>query len=317
MKRIWKTGLGLVLCAGIGVAQPPGPTPTSTPKPVATVNGVAISAAELESLLKAAGPVAVHPPEAQRRQRQMEALGMLIDNVLLRHFLDKETRPVAVEEVNRRIEEMQAGLKKQGKSLDEFCQDTNQTMEQLRGNIADHLRWTAYLNGRLTEQAVEAYYKENKDFFDEVTIRVSHIVIRLTASATDADRTKAREALAKVRQQILSDPKADFDELAKVYSHDPQAKKGADLGWIPRKWFDEAFSRAAFALPVGQVSDIVQTDFGMHLIKVTDRKPGKSSDFAKIKEAVREVCSEDMRQEILSRLRKEASQAGKIVIDLP
>jgi peptidyl-prolyl cis-trans isomerase C len=293
-----------LLVAGAALAQPAAGGPAA--KVVTVVNGVAITAGELEKVLEAAGQQPVPQPEAQRRVRQMEALAMLIENVLMRQFLEKQTRPVPQEEVGRRLNEMGAGLKEQGKSLEEFCRDTNQTMEQLKANVAEHLRWSAYVSANLTDTALEAYYKENKDFFDGVTVEASHIVKRLPATATETERARARAKLEQIRQQLLSDPKADFAELAKQHSEDPQASKGGYLGFIPRKWFDEAFSKAAFALPVGQVSEVVQTDYGLHLIKVTSRKPGTPSDYAKIKEAVREFCAEDMRQQILAKERKEA-----------
>lgn len=309
IREAWKAGVALaggLLLVGATLAQPGG-------KPVATVNGVPISAAELDNVLKMAGPVTVPLPEKQRRLRQVEALGILIDNVLMRQFLEKQTRPVPQEEVERRLNEMAAGLREQGKSVEEFCHDTNQTLEQLRANIAEHLRWSAFVAANINEQTLENYYREYKDFFDGVTVRASHIVKRLPSNATETEKAKARMALEKVRQKLLSDPKADFAELAKEYSEDPQASRGGDLGFIPRKWFDESFSRAAFALQEGQISDIVQTEYGLHLIKVTARKPGTPSEYTKIKEAVREFCAEDLRQQILAKERKEA----KITIDLP
>jgi len=282
-------------------------------KAVAVVNGVQISQGELDAVLKVAGPVAVHLPEAQRKQRQMECVAMLIDNVLMRQFLEKSTNPVAPAEIERRIVEMRTGLKEQGKSIEEFCQDTNQSIDQLRSSISDYLRWNAYSAQHLRDADVDNYYKENKDFFDGVTVRASHIVFRMLPNATEEEKAKARGTLQQIRQKLVSDPMADFGAYAKAYSQDPVASKGGDLGWIPRKWFDEAFSRAAFSLAVGQVSDVVQTEFGLHLIKVTERKAGKASDYAKIKDAVCEFCMEDMRQQILARLRKDA----KITVNIP
>src|SRR5262249_35046207 len=97
-------------------------------------------------------------------------------------------------------------------------------------------------------------------------------------------------------------------------SQGPTADKGGDLGYVPRKWMvEEPFARAAFAMEAGQVSDVVETEFGLHLIKVTDRKAGPGSDFAKIKEDVLHVCIEDMYMNLLGQLRKSA----KIEINLP
>lgn len=314
IRRIWAGGLTLLFCAGLVLGQN---VARQANKVVASVNGVQILQSELEAVLKSAGPVPVHLPEAQRRQRQMEALGMMVENILMRQFLEKNTRPVAADEIDRRITEMRNGLKEQGKSLEEFCQETNQTLEQLRTNIGEHLRWNAYARAQITDPQVETYYKENKDFFDGVTVRCSHIVLRLPNNGTEADRQKARATLEAIRQKLATDPRADFAEYAKQYSQDPMASKGGDLGFIPRKWFDEAFSRAAFALQVGQISGVVETDFGLHLIKVTDRKPGRPSDFPKIKEAVREFCSEELRQGIMQKMRQEMVKEGRLKIELP
>ncbi len=313
-QRIRATGLAVLLFSGMILAQ----TQTAKPanKVVAVVNGVQIHQSDIDGILKAAGPVPVALPEAQRRQRQMEALRMMIEDVLMKQFLEKNTKPVSPQEIERKFAEMAAGLKEQGKSIEEFCQDTAQTVEQLKASIGDHLRWNAYAQTAISEAQVQEYYKKNKDFFDGVTVRASHIVIRLPANSTEADRAKAKATLSQIRQRLLTDPKCDFADMARKYSQDPMASKGGDLGWIPRKWFDETFSEAAFALQVGQLSDVVVTDFGMHLIKVTDRKPGRPSEYEKIKEGVREFCAEELRREIVSKMYTDAVKEGRLKIEL-
>jgi parvulin-like peptidyl-prolyl isomerase len=125
--------------------------------------------------------------------------------------------------------------------------------------------------------------------------------------------SQARAKLADVRAQIVAG-KLDFAEAARKFSQCPSASKGGDLGFFPRKWvFEEDFARAAFAVPVGQVSDVVQTEYGLHLIKVTERKAGQPSDYAKIKDSVRDLCMEDLRQQLLAEQRK----ASRIEILLP
>jgi len=277
------------------------PAASATPgaKPVAVVGDVPISVAELEAVLKQSDPVPVPLTERRQTQNRVRALGMLIDGMLMRKFLEANTKPVDAAEVQRRLAEMEEDLRKQDKSLGEFCQETRKTIEQVRADIADHLRWSAYEASQLTDVKLIQFYNENKDFFDGVTVRASHIVVRIPATATQTEKDAAREKLEGLRKQLQTDPKIDFDELARS-----QPDKGGDLGSIPRKWFDEKFSRAAFALPKGQVSEIVQTDFGLHLIKVTDRQPGKASEYAKIREAVREFCAQELRQSVLAEQRK-------------
>jgi peptidyl-prolyl cis-trans isomerase C len=313
--------------AGAVLAQPPAPpggapaaaAPAAAAQPaastveVAVVNKEKITLLELEEVLKQDAPVPVQLPEAQRRQRQFEALSLLIDNVLMRQFLEKNTPPVSPAEIAKNMAELEAGLKVQGKSLAEVCHDTRQTPEQLRASIAEHIRWSNYARARISDGAVAQYYLDNKDFFDNVTVHASHIVLRVPAEAPEAEKEKARARLRELRGEILAG-KLDFAEAAKKYSQDPRAPQGGDLGFFPRKWvFDEPFARTAFALQPGQISDMVQTEYGLHLIKVHERKAGQPSDFNKIKEGVREFYAMDLRKQVLDQQRK----AADIKITLP
>jgi parvulin-like peptidyl-prolyl isomerase len=269
--------------------------------------------AELEAIVKLGGPTPVRLSESARRQRQIEVLSLMIDHLLMHQFLEKNTPPIPPKEIDDKLAEMEKGLKAQGKSLAEFCHDTNQTLAQLKESIADYLRWTAYATSQINDAGLEKYYKENKDCFDGTTIQASHIVIRVPAGLPASEKEKVRAKLLDLKAQIEAG-KLDFSAAAKAHSQDPRAGQGGDLGFFPRKWvFDEAFSRAAFALKKGQISDVVETDYGLHLIRCTDRKEGNPSDFAKIREAVREFYMEDMRQTILSDLRKKS----EVKINLP
>jgi len=303
--------IGLTLWAGSAPAQ--GLVNAVKGKPPAVVNGETISAADLEGALKQLPPMPVQLTSEKRKQIQYEALGMLIDEALMKQFLRKNAPPATEADVNKRMSELIDGLKKQNKTLADFLKETNQTEKGLRDDLAAQVQWRHYATAHVTEAEVQNYYKVFKDFFDRVTVRVSHIVLRVAPNAPDADRAKARAKLTDLRQQIVSG-KLDFAAAAKANSECPSAPEGGDLGMIPRKWMvEESFARAAFALQPGQVSDVVQTDYGLHLIKVTERKPGTPSEYAKIKDEVREFYVEDLRQAILAQQRK----AAKIEINLP
>jgi peptidyl-prolyl cis-trans isomerase C len=298
----------LVLASGA-----PAQTPANTNKPIAVVDGTPISAAEVEAVLKQAPPTPQTLTEAQRKQMQMEAVGMLIDDLLLEQYLRKTSPKVAPEEVNRRFGELQESLKKQNKTMADFCKETGQNEAQLRSSIATMIQWGEYVRAHMTEADLKKYYDEYKDYFDRVGVRASHIVLRVPPSAPEKERTEAQAKLQALRADIVAG-KTDFGEAAKKYSQCSSAPAGGDVGYFPRKMaVEEAFAKAAFALKVGEVSDVVQTDYGMHLIKVTDRKPGQPSDYNKIKEEVRELYIVEMRLALLEQLRKTA----KVEVNLP
>jgi parvulin-like peptidyl-prolyl isomerase len=289
-RRTWMACLGLLVAAG--AASP-------TPAVVAVVGGVPIGMADLEAALKQADPMPVQRTERGQTQLRLRVLGTLIDEALMRKFLEANTKPVDPAEVQRRLASMEEELRLKDRSLAEFCLETRKTIDQLQAEIADRIRWSRYEAEKLTDATLAQCYNRNKDLFDGVTVRASHIVVRVSAGASEAEKAAAREKLLGLRKRLRDDPKLDFDELAKS-----QPDKGGDLESIPRRWFDEQFSRAAYALPPGEVSDIVQTDFGMHLIKVTERRPGKTTETENIHRAVRECCAEELRQKILAHQRK-------------
>jgi parvulin-like peptidyl-prolyl isomerase len=282
-------------------------------KPAAIVDGTAITMAEVEGVLKQAGPTATPLTEAQRKQLQVEAVGMLIDDLLMEKFLRKSGPRIDPADVNKKVDELEASLKQQGKTLADFYKESGQSEAQLRTNIANMLQWAAYVKEHLTEADIKRYYDENRDFFDRIAVRASHIVLRVSSSASEGERQQVRGRLQALRQEIVSG-KIDFADAAKKCSQCTSAPGGGDIGYFPRKLaVEEAFAKVAFALKVDEVSDVVETDYGMHLIKVTDRKPGQPSEYNKIKDEVRELCIEEMRMTMLAQQRK----AAHIEINLP
>ena len=131
----------------------------------------------------------------------------------------------------------------------------------------------------LKERALKRYYERNQEekFSTPKQIRASHILKKVSANATPEAAEKARTAMAALLKKIKGG--ADFAALAKKHSEDLTKNKGGDLGLFTREDMLPEFSDAAFALQAGQISGIVRTNFGFHLIKVTEVKPGKVKTF--------------------------------------
>jgi parvulin-like peptidyl-prolyl isomerase len=276
------------------------------PPVVAIVNGEAVPRADLDAALALRPPVVTPLSASQQRELQQEALSALIDERLMRQFLAKAGPPVSKDEVDRQVAALQRGLATQGKPLDDYLKESHQTEAQLRAGIGLMQQWNAYAAKKLTEPDLRKYHADNRDFFDKTTVRVSHVVLRLAPDATPADRDAARQKLVALRQDILA-KKITFAEVAMKNSQCPSAPRGGDLDFIARKWMvEEPFAKVAFAMKVGDLSDIVTTDYGLHLILVTDRKPGSPTTFEQVADEVRECALEDLRQTTLLELRRAA-----------
>lgn len=300
--------LGTLVLLGVVVMVVRAQAPASADKPAAIVNDEVIPSSEVQKLLQRDTP----PPHPLTKEQQQEmwkmALDMLIDDALMRQFLKKNAPPATPAEVQKDLEELIAALTAKKTTLKQFLTDTRQTEEQLRQDITARVQWRHYITQKLPDQVLKTYYDTNKVFFDKVFVRANHILFRYPDKATAADKQAVRSKLQALRQDILIG-KLTFEEAAKKYSECPSKDKGGDVGHFPYKFaVQEPFARAAFSMKVGEISDVVETEFGVHLIKVTDRTAGEPSEFEKIKEMVRDVYAQELEiyQNIIAEQRKVA-----------
>lgn len=306
------TGALALLCAAGSVV---GQAPEAGGKPIAIVNGEPIPKSALDAILKQDGPTPVAVPESQRKQQMQVALNALINEALMRQFLRQKAPPADPKQVEARLSDLMVGLKQQNKTLDDLCRDSKQTPAQIKATIVAILQWQAFARDRVSDQDVEKFYAENKDFFDKVQAHAAEIMLRVTPQAGKEDRERAKAQLTALREKIVS-KEIDFAQAAKQYSQGPTREQGGDLDWFPhlKGILPESVMHAAFTLPPNQISEVLDSEYGVHLIVVFDRKAGEPSDFNKIKEEVRQFRMEEMQQEILRELRQSAEKAGQIQV---
>jgi peptidyl-prolyl cis-trans isomerase C len=255
-----------------------------------TVNGSSITEAEVEARMK---------PQLDRVARQMDpniagqyrkrirgqALEMMIVERLLDEQVKKANITVTDSDVNDRISEI---IAQQGMTLDAFkvmLQIQGQDFEQVKQQMKQGLAYEKFMDHQVGATDVNdaealAYYEENKaDFNTPEQAKASHILIKVAPTASAEEKAAAKEKAEKLLKQVKEG--GDFAAIAKENSDCPSKAKGGDLGFFERGAMVKEFSDAAFAMQVGQVSDIVETQFGYHIIKATDRKPAGLTPFEK------------------------------------
>ncbi len=155
------------------------------------------------------------------------------------------------------------------------------------------------------EEQLLAYYEANLSDYDQPEqVRAAHILV------------SDRDLAVQLRDQVLAG--ADFAELASTYSEDQGSKdNGGDLGWFGRGEMVTEFEEAAFSLQPGEISEVVETSFGYHIIQVTDRREHETPSFAEIESDVRTDYVEEQTAETFAAWVEEAVDAADVVIAIP
>lgn len=211
-------------------------------KVLATVNGKTITQNDVEMLLKSIDP-----------QRAAQ-------------FYTEEGKQRLLEElVNQELfyfDALEKGLDQDEKYKTE--------MDRLKKNLLKEYAITRFLNDiNVPERDVVEYYNENKDQFNKPeSVQASHILVE--------DEVKAQKVIDEMNEGL------SFEEAAEKYSKCPSNAKGGDLGFFSKGQMVPEFEKAAFEMKPGEVSKPVKTQFGYHIIKLVDKKEGRTSSFEEV-----------------------------------
>jgi peptidyl-prolyl cis-trans isomerase C len=169
-------------------------------------------------------------------------------------------------------------------------------------------------NVAVDDGAVGRFYEENKsEFAIPEQVRARHILRQLDAESSDARRQEARILLEDIRRRV--DAGEDFAALAREHSEDGSARHGGDLGFFGPGMMVGPFEQAAFALAPGELSDIVQTRFGLHLIQLVERRPAGFVELAEVAERIRTFLFNQRYQQALGDAVDGLRQAAQIEIN--
>ena len=154
---------------------------------------------------------------------------------------------------------------------------------------------------QVSDADLQKFYEQNKDKFKSgAQMKASHILVKT--------EKEAKDILARIKAG------GNFEELAKKSSVDSSAAKGGDLGWFGQGTMVPAFEKAAMGLKEGQVSDVVKSDFGFHIIKLTGKRPAGVRPFEEVKEQIKGAILPSKQQEIFQKIKEDLKKTAKITI---
>lgn len=300
------------------------PAPATNARSVAvTVNGEPILEGAIARALR-------RVPADRQTEARVAIMNMLVDNLLVEQWLAQAGMKVTDADVDQKVAEMKKEIEKEKLEYAKVLQEMEMTEVELRKELASFIRWENYAKGVATDKVLQELFTSEKDMFDGSKVRVRHIL--LSPDSRDANKVaEAKQTLAAVRQNINAQVSAVLAKLppgtdalarekarvkaiddafaaeAKAKSACPSKQQGGDVGWFDRAGtMVEAFSKTAFALRSHEMSDIVETQFGVHLILLLERKPGKVVKFDEVKDGVKEVYVDKLRERVVQSLRQRA-----------
>jgi peptidyl-prolyl cis-trans isomerase C len=276
---------------GTGIA-PGEPSAADLQKVVARVSGKEITRAELDQakrIILANKPGLQIPPLLQK-EFETQALNQLISTELLY----QASRKLEIKDLDKQAEDKLVEIKKRfpdpkvyAAELQKIGIDEKGLLESARRDLA-----VAYLVNtqiapqiKVSDEEIKKFYDQNPDKFrQEEQVRASHILIGVDSKAGPEEKKAAREKAEKLHKELVNG--ADFAKLAKDNSTCPSSKQGGDLGYFGKGRMVPQFEQAVFTLQPGGLSGVVETGFGYHIIKLTDRKKAETIPLAAARDKI-------------------------------
>lgn len=244
-------------------------------KVIAEVNGGSITTADFERELKNLPDYLKAMAETPQGRKEM------LDTMIIRELILQQAA--------------KDGLDK-GPELEEKLKDLKKRLI-----VESFLKKKVETESKVSDEDLKKFYEQNKDKFKAgEQIRASHILVKAEKEAKD----------------ILAQIKAggNFEELAKKNSVDSSSAKGGDLGWFGKGSMVPAFEKAALALKEGQVSDVVKSDFGYHIIKLTGKRAAGIRPFEEVKEQIKGAIMPSKQQDVFQKIKEELKKTAKIMV---
>lgn len=289
----------------------------------AKVNGVGIKTATLDTAVanfienqKMFGGTI---KEEEKDNLKKDILNELVSAELLYQASQKAGLGDLAKEADTQLE----NIKKSFGSEDEFqkvLKERGIDIKALKEDIKKGVYINAYLEKNVfskmspvTQDQIKQEYEANKDKLDvPETVRASHILIKTGEKATPEEKKIAKDKIDALRARLMSGE--DFAKLAKENSEDGSAANGGDLGSFKKGEMVKPFEDAAFGLEVNQLSSVVETQFGYHIIKTTEKHPAHTLTFEEVSGDIEKFLINKNKRELVSKAVEDLKKGAKIEI---
>ncbi|MEK7400312.1 MAG: peptidylprolyl isomerase [Candidatus Poribacteria bacterium] len=255
------------------------------------------------------------------KENFIKARDQIIDSLIDQELLYEEAKKAGLEPKDTEVDTRIAEIKAQEPRYEQILKMQGLTEKKFTVLVKRNLTMQNFIEKKIqptakpvTDEDIKQYYEENKaKYVQKESVKASHILLKVELDAPEEDKTRAKNKLQSILQEARSG--GDFAELAKKNSQDPgSAPQGGNLGYFSRGQMVKPFEDAAFALKPGGISDVVETQFGYHIILLQDKKPGKQLSVEESKKNIEGALSDKYLNDALAGWIKPIKEKASIKI---
>lgn len=269
---------------------------------VLRVGSAAVTRAEFEAQVRRMG---LNPDATDEQQARPQAVVVeqMVEERLLRAALKDDQIVVEKAEIDAALDRVRAQLATRKIAFADFLRQSGGTEAQLRAQAALEIGVERMIRRRLTPVALATAFETRRREFDGTLLRVSHVILRPDSGRGDDAVAECMSRAQGIRNAILQG-ELGFAAAARRYSAGPSRHQDGDLGYIPRYGgAQEEFAKEVFALARGDISKPFATSFGVHLVTVTDVKPGTVGPEV-VRQQVERALAQQLLRDRLAEIRK-------------
>jgi len=276
---------------------------------VATVNGVTITQDDFDKEMARVRSQFARSGRSLKESQLPDIKNRVLETLVNRELLYQESQNKGVKVEDAEVNQQVDILKKRFPNEDEFkaaLLEMKISEAELKSQIRKGIAIQQFVDKdlvqdvKVSQKEVEDFYKNNPDMFKQSEqVKASHILIKVDTKADKSAKDQANKKIKEIQKKL--EDGEDFVALAKEYSEGPSNVNGGDLGYFERGRMVKPFEDVAFKLKPGEVSDMVETPFGYHLIKVVDKKPESVVSYENAKERIAQYLEQEKKEKALKR----------------
>jgi peptidyl-prolyl cis-trans isomerase C len=285
---------------------------------VASVNGSMISAEDLDREFRMLEKRMAQQGRSLSGADIGEVRGQVLENLINLELLAQESQNQNIRIEDPAVEQQFNAFRSRFQDDAEFDRVLSEmafTKEEIRAKIRETLAVRKLISQKVqqglsvSDEELRSFYQENRSVFQQPEkVRARHILVKVDP---ETDKEMARKTIDAARDRLVKGE--DFAAVAREVSEGPSAPQGGDLGFFGRGQMVKPFEEAAFSLETGEISPVVETRFGYHVLQVTDREPEKTLAFDEVKDRLEQVLLNEKTKEGTDRYIEELRESAEIV----